>query len=73
MVQKARVGDDPLQLDSIEARVTLQLLPDDPPLALLSFLYLTNKGILGMMGLKTLSFSKTRTPLRVTLTSSPGS
>ncbi len=30
MVQKARVGDDPLQLDSIEARVTLHLLPDDP-------------------------------------------
>jgi hypothetical protein len=41
--------------------------------ALLSFLYLTNKGILGMMGLKTLSFSKARTPLRVTLTSSTGS
>jgi hypothetical protein len=35
-------------------------------LALLIFLYLTNTGILGMMGIKTLSFSKARTLLRVT-------
>jgi hypothetical protein len=35
-------------------------------LILLIFLYLTNTGILGMMGLKTLSFPKARTLLRVT-------
>jgi hypothetical protein len=35
-------------------------------LAFLVFLYLTSTGILGMMGLKTLSFSKARTLLRVT-------
>jgi hypothetical protein len=35
-------------------------------LALLIFLYLTNAVILAMIGLKTLSFSKTRTILRVT-------
>jgi hypothetical protein len=35
-------------------------------LALLIFLHLTNTGILGMMGLKTLSFSKARTLVRVT-------
>jgi hypothetical protein len=35
-------------------------------LSLLIFLYLTNAGILGMMGLKILSFSKARTLLRVT-------
>jgi hypothetical protein len=42
-------------------------------LALFIFLYLTNAGILGMMGLKKLSFSKARTLLRVTLTSSTDS
>jgi hypothetical protein len=31
-------------------------------MALLFFLILTNKGILGMMGLKTLSFSKGQEP-----------
>ncbi len=31
MVWKARVGNDPLQLDSIAAGVSLQLLHDDPP------------------------------------------
>jgi hypothetical protein len=35
-------------------------------LALLIILFLTNTGILGMMGLKALSFSKVRTLLRVT-------
>jgi hypothetical protein len=35
-------------------------------LALLIFLYLTNAVILAMIGQKTLSFSKTRTILRVT-------
>jgi hypothetical protein len=35
-------------------------------LALLIFLYLTDTGILGMMGLKTLSFSKARSLFRVT-------
>jgi hypothetical protein len=35
-------------------------------LALLIFLYLTDTGVLGMMGIKTLSFSKARTLLRVT-------
>jgi hypothetical protein len=35
-------------------------------LALLIFLYLTSTFILGMMGLKTLSFSKARTLLRRT-------
>jgi hypothetical protein len=34
-------------------------------LALLIFLYFTNTGILGMMGLKTLSFAKARNLLRV--------
>jgi hypothetical protein len=35
-------------------------------LALFVLLFLTKTGILGMMGLKTLSFSKARTLLRVT-------
>jgi hypothetical protein len=34
--------------------------------------YLTNTSVLGMMGLKTLSFSKARNILRVILTSSTG-
>jgi hypothetical protein len=34
-------------------------------LALPIFLFLTNTGILGMMGLKTVSFAKARTLLRV--------
>jgi hypothetical protein len=42
-------------------------------LALLIFLYITITGILGMMGLKTLSFSKAINLLRVILTSSSGS
>jgi hypothetical protein len=41
--------------------------------AILIFLYFTNTGILGMMGLKTLSFSKARTLLKMTLTCSTGS
>jgi hypothetical protein len=35
-------------------------------MALLIFLYLINTGLLGMMGLKTLSFSKTKKLLRAT-------
>ncbi len=31
MVNKVRFGNDPHQLDSTEAGVTLQLLPGDPP------------------------------------------
>jgi hypothetical protein len=31
MVSKARVENDPLQLDYTEARITLQLVPCDPP------------------------------------------
>jgi lipopolysaccharide export LptBFGC system permease protein LptF len=42
-------------------------------LALLFFLFLTNTGILGMMGLKTVSFSMARNLIRETLTSSTGS
>jgi hypothetical protein len=42
-------------------------------LALLFFLFPTNTGILGMIGMKTLSFSKARNLLRVTSTSSTGS
>jgi hypothetical protein len=41
-------------------------------LALLIVFYLTNTSVLGMMGLKTLSFSKARNILRVILTSSTG-
>jgi hypothetical protein len=36
------------------------------PLALLIILFLANTGILGMMGLKTVSFAKARTLFRVT-------
>jgi hypothetical protein len=42
-------------------------------LALLIFLNLTNTDVLGMVGLKTSSFSIARPLLRVTLTSSTGS
>jgi hypothetical protein len=42
-------------------------------LALLFFLFITNTGILGMMGLKTVSFSMARNLIRETLTSSTGS
>jgi hypothetical protein len=62
MVKKARIVNDPLQLNILETGVTLQLLPDDslgPP----DLLYFTNTGILGMMGLKTLSFTKARAQL----------
>jgi hypothetical protein len=41
-------------------------------LALRIFLYLTNTGIVGMMGLKTLSSLKARTLFRVALTFSTG-
>jgi hypothetical protein len=42
-------------------------------LAFLFLLFLTNTGVLGMMALKTLLFSKVRNLLRVTLTYSTGS
>jgi hypothetical protein len=58
--KKARVGNDPLQLDNTETGASFHLLSYDPPgPPVLSFL--TNTGILGMMGLKTLSFSKAKT------------
>jgi hypothetical protein len=58
--KKARVGNDPLQLDNTETGVSFQLLYRDPPgPPVLSFL--TSIGILGMMGLKTLSFLKAKT------------
>jgi hypothetical protein len=68
MVQEARVGNDHPQVDNTEAGVILQLLR-----ALQIFICLTNKGILGMMGVVTLSCSKARTLLRVTLASSTNS
>ncbi len=53
MVWKARVGNDPLQLDSTVAGVVCSYFLMTL-LAFLIFLYLTNTGILGMMGPKTL-------------------
>ncbi len=60
MVTKARVVNYPFQLNITETGITLEPLPDDslgPP----GLLYFTNTGILGMMGLKTVSFTKART------------
>jgi hypothetical protein len=58
-VKKARVGNEPFRLTAnrlglpcIDFLMTL--------LALLIFLYCTNTGILGMIGLETLSLAKTR-------------
>jgi hypothetical protein len=59
MVKKARAVNDPLSLTALNLgllcshfQITL--------LALLILLYLTNRGILGMTGLKILSFAKDR-------------
>jgi hypothetical protein len=51
-VQKARVENDPLQFVYTEAGITLQYFLVTL-LALLFILFLTNTGILGIMGLKT--------------------
>jgi hypothetical protein len=51
---------------------SLTLSPDFL-MTLLFFLFLTNTGILGMIGIRTLSLLKARNLLRVTLISSTGS
>jgi hypothetical protein len=64
MVWKARVINDPLQLDSNETGVRFQLLHDDPPV--LSFPHKHRHPTVGMMGQTILLFSKAGNLLRVT-------
>ncbi len=70
--KKAKAGNDPLQLDNTETGVRFQLLYHDPPgPPVLSFL--TNTGILGMMGTEDIIIFKSQDIIRVNLTSSTGS
>jgi hypothetical protein len=68
MVWKARVGNDPLQLDITKTGVSFPQLFLKTFQALRLIFSLTNTGIPHMVGLKTLPFSKARNLLRMTLT-----